>query len=78
MAAGTGSDGFNSGVSVSGSACGWVIAGESLTAQMLIGAAVIVVSVMLVTANNKRKLQTQEVEIHESLTPTGKAASVTA
>lgn len=57
---------------------GWIIAGESLTAQMLIGAAIIVVSVMLVTANNKRKLQPKEVEIHESLTPTSTTASAAA
>ena len=59
---------------------GWAIAGESLTGQMLVGAAVIVVSVMLVTANNKKKLTNETVEVHESLTPTGdcKPASATA
>ncbi len=51
---------------------GWAIAGESMTAQMLIGAAVIVVSVMLVTANNKKKPSEDTVEIHESLMPTTK------
>ena len=50
---------------------GWAIAGESLTGQMLVGAAVIVVSVMLVTANNKKKPINKSVEVHESLTPTG-------
>ncbi len=55
---------------------GWAIAGESLTAQMLIGAAIIVVSVMLVTANNSKKVKNREIEIHESLTPTGKPATV--
>jgi len=49
---------------------GWAIAGESMTAQMLIGAAVIVISVMLVTANNKKKPSEDTVEIHESLMPT--------
>ncbi|MEP6788177.1 MAG: EamA family transporter [Acidobacteriota bacterium] len=46
---------------------GWAIAGESLTGQMLVGAAVIVVSVMLVTANNKRNAKPEEPEIHKSL-----------
>jgi drug/metabolite transporter (DMT)-like permease len=48
---------------------GWAIAGESMTAQMLIGAAIIVVSVMLVTANNKRKTEPKAVAIHRSLKP---------
>jgi len=48
---------------------GWVVAGESLTAQMLIGAAVIVVSVMLVTANNKKRTVTEEVSVNGSLAP---------
>lgn len=48
---------------------GWAIAGESMTAQMLIGAAIIVVSVMLVTANNKKKTNPEEMKIHRSLTP---------
>ena len=59
---------------------GWAIAGESMTGQMLVGAAVIVVSVMLVTANNKKKTQPHEPEIHKSLS-TGtdrKPASATA
>ncbi|MFT3743296.1 MAG: EamA family transporter [Pyrinomonadaceae bacterium] len=54
---------------------GWAIAGETLSAQMLLGAAVIVVSVMLVTANNRKKPQTKQPEIHDSLTPTGKPAT---
>lgn len=49
---------------------GWAIAGESMTAQMLIGAGVIVVSVMLVTANNKKKTSADTVDVHESLMPT--------
>ena len=57
---------------------GWAIAGESMTAQMLIGAAVIVVSVMLVTANNKKKTQSEEIEIHGSTTPDCKRAIATA
>ena len=53
---------------------GWAIAGETLSAQMLLGAAVIVVSVMLVTANNRKKPQ-PKLDIHDSLTPTGKPAT---
>lgn len=49
---------------------GWAIAGESMTAQMLIGAGVIVVSVMLVTANNKKKSSADAADVHESLMPT--------
>ena len=33
---------------------GWLIAGESFTAQMLIGAGVIVGSVMLITSHHKQ------------------------
>lgn len=60
---------------------GWSIAGESLTAQMLIGAFIIVVSVALITASKKSKPgEEEEVEIHESNTPAGtcKPASATA
>lgn len=57
---------------------GWAIASESLNAQMLIGAAVIVVSVILVTSNNKRKVKIEEIDIHNSLTPTSKTSSATA
>ncbi len=49
---------------------GWAIAGEAMTIQMLIGAAVIVVSVMLVTANNKKKPSEDEIDVHRSLMPT--------
>ena len=51
------------------------IAGESMTAQMLIGAAIIVVSVMLVTANNKKKPKHEEIKIHESITPCERVAA---
>ena len=59
---------------------GWAIAGESLTGQMLVGAAVIVVSVMLVTGNNKKKTQLAETAIHKSLSTATdrKPASATA
>lgn len=48
---------------------GWLIAGESFTGQMLIGAGVIVGSVMLITSQNKDKGSGDEIEIHESITP---------
>lgn len=47
---------------------GWAIAGESMTAQMLVGAAVIVASVVLVTTNNKNKPD-PKTEVHESVAP---------
>lgn len=56
---------------------GWVIAGESLTGQMLVGAAVIVVSVMLVTTN-KKKSQPEVTEIHGSLPTTSKCSTASA
>ena len=45
---------------------GWLIAGETFTTQMLVGAGVIVSSVVLITSNDK---QPEKVEIHESDTP---------
>jgi len=49
---------------------GWGIAGESLSAQMLIGAFVVVVSVALITANKTGKNDDdEEVQIHRSQTP---------
>ena len=49
---------------------GWSIAGESLTAQMLIGAFIVVVSVALITANKKAKrVDESEIGIHRSQTP---------
>lgn len=49
---------------------GWTIAGESLTAQMLIGAFVIVASVVLITASKSEKKDDDEgIAIHHSQTP---------
>ncbi|MEQ1763140.1 MAG: EamA family transporter [Pyrinomonadaceae bacterium] len=49
---------------------GWTIAGESLTAQMLIGAFVIVASVVLITANKGAKKDDDDgLVIHRSQTP---------
>jgi drug/metabolite transporter (DMT)-like permease len=49
---------------------GWTIAGESLTTQMLIGAFVIVASVVLITANKSERRDDDEgLAIHHSQTP---------
>lgn len=49
---------------------GWLIAGESFTGQMLLGAGVIVGSVVLITSQNKdEKEVATENEIHESQIP---------
>lgn len=45
---------------------GWLIAGETFTTQMLIGAGVIVGSVVLITARDNDKNKSGEFEIHES------------
>ncbi|HEX9000504.1 MAG TPA: EamA family transporter [Blastocatellia bacterium] len=45
---------------------GWAIAGESLTAQMLMGAGVIVASVALITSQNSGKVAEVETETIES------------
>lgn len=46
---------------------GWLIAGESFTTQMLVGAGVIIGSVALITSHNKvEKDATEEFEIHTS------------
>jgi drug/metabolite transporter (DMT)-like permease len=41
---------------------GWMIAGETLTTQMLIGAGIIVGSVALITSNNKAKAEKPEID----------------
>lgn len=55
---------------------GWLIAGETFTAQMLIGAGIIVGSVVLITSHKKE--ESSENEIHESNTPTGNCKTVSA
>lgn len=51
---------------------GWLIAGESFSGQMLIGATVIVGSVVLITSHDKNDKDSEEmIEIHESNMPTG-------
>jgi len=58
---------------------GWLIAGESFTAQMLVGAGVIVGSVVLVTSQNKDEKDSEiENNIHQSNTPTGNCKTLSA
>jgi drug/metabolite transporter (DMT)-like permease len=58
---------------------GWLIAGETFTTQMLIGAGVIVGSVVLITSHDKNKMDSEEmIEIHQSDTPTGNCKTLSA
>lgn len=57
---------------------GWLIAGETFTWQMLIGAGVIVGSVVLVTAQNKSEKVVEIENIHESKTPSKDCAALSA
>lgn len=58
---------------------GWLIAGETFTGQMLIGAAVIVGSVVLITSHDKEGRDSkEETEIHESNMPTGRRKALSA
>lgn len=49
---------------------GWAIAGETLTGQMMIGAAIIVGSVALITSQKKAKAPEPENAQHNSISPT--------
>lgn len=57
---------------------GWLIAGESFTGQMLIGATVIVGSVVLITSHDKHTGSKEKIEIHESNMPTGNSKALSA
>ena len=57
---------------------GWSIAGESLTAPMLIGAFIIVVSVALITAKKGEVSENEDVEIDRSGTPNSSCRPVSA
>lgn len=48
---------------------GWAIAGESMTAQMLVGAAIIVGSVALITLQKKAVKEPETAGIHDSIAP---------
>jgi drug/metabolite transporter (DMT)-like permease len=58
---------------------GWSIAGESLTAQMLIGAFIIVASVVLITAKERKdpdaRSGEREFDMHRSHTPSYSTSS---
>jgi len=47
---------------------GWLIAGESMTGQMLIGAGIVVGSVVLITSQNSEENEA-ETDVHESIGP---------
>jgi drug/metabolite transporter (DMT)-like permease len=58
---------------------GWLIAGESFTAQMLVGAGIIVGSVALITSHDKDEKDAAEaIEVHEPNTPTGNCKTLSA
>lgn len=57
---------------------GWLIAGETFTTQMLIGAGIIVGSVVLITSHDKNIEDAEEIEIHESQMPTGNCKTLSA
>ena len=59
---------------------GWLIAGETFTGQMLIGAGIIVGSVVLITSHDKGGKDSEEEvkEIHESTVPPGSPKALSA
>ncbi len=58
---------------------GWLIAGESFTTQMLVGAGIIVGSVALITSQDKdAKESVEETELHESKIPPGNRKTLSA
>jgi drug/metabolite transporter (DMT)-like permease len=57
---------------------GWLIAGESMTGQMLFGAGIVVASVMLITSQNSEVSETEMDEIHESTGPRNEVLSASA
>jgi drug/metabolite transporter (DMT)-like permease len=56
---------------------GWAIAGESLTGQMLVGAGIIIGSVVLITSQQKEKAYPKKDEIHQSKAPAGNCKPAT-
>lgn len=57
---------------------GWLIAGEAMTGQMLVGAGIVVGSVVLITSQNTSERENEIEEIHESVGPTGSDKALTA
>jgi drug/metabolite transporter (DMT)-like permease len=56
---------------------GWLIAGESMTGPMLIGAGIVVGSVVLITSQNSKEKKTEKDDINESM-GTGRPISASA
>ena len=56
---------------------GWAIAGESMTGQMLLGAAIIIGSVVLISSNKKAGAA-KVVDIHQSATPSNRRKTLSA
>ena len=48
---------------------GWLIAGESMTGQMLVGAGIVVGSVVLITSHSKEVEEPESEPIHDSCVP---------
>jgi drug/metabolite transporter (DMT)-like permease len=46
---------------------GWLIAGESMTGQMLIGAGIVVGSVVLITSQNSKEKKPEKEDMNESI-----------
>ena len=57
---------------------GWLIAGESMSGQMLFGAGIVVASVMLITSQNSEISEAEVDDIYESTTPRKEAFSTSA
>jgi drug/metabolite transporter (DMT)-like permease len=55
---------------------GWAVAGETLTGQMLLGAAIIVGSVALITANKKEKKTGSVPETRQRITDTANCEAI--
>ena len=57
---------------------GWLIAGESMTGQMLVGAGVVVGSVVLITSQNTHEPEAEVEDVHESIGPASRGKAVSA
>jgi drug/metabolite transporter (DMT)-like permease len=57
---------------------GWLIAGEAMTGQMLVGAGIIVGSVVLITSHKAEPAEEEADELDESITPAGRRKALSA
>lgn len=57
---------------------GWLVAGEAMTGQMLVGAGIVVGSVVLITSQRSAEPENEGDEIHESISPTGSSKPLSA